>query len=135
MRRHSALTQKSQILREHTLRQHAGWSAGSQMHLKYLHYYGNESNTSLLQEYGILPKDNQEVDVLRPKYCPNCNEIQIPDQKFCSKCRLALTFEAYVENDESQREQKVMQEAMLKRIEVLESLIRNPKQLMEMSTS
>jgi integrase/recombinase XerD len=133
MRRHSALTQKSQILREHTLRQHAGWSPGSQMHLKYLHYYGNESNTSLLQEYGILPKDNQEVDVLRPKYCPNCNEIQIPDQKFCSKCKLALTFEAYAENDESQREQKVMQEAMLKRIEVLESLIQNPKQLMEMA--
>jgi integrase/recombinase XerD len=44
IRRHSALTEKSTILKEHVLRQHAGWSGSSQMHLKYLHYFGNESN-------------------------------------------------------------------------------------------
>ena len=60
IRRHSALTQKSTMLKEHVLRQHAGWSPRSQMHLKYLHYYGNESSTSLLQEYGILPKNNED---------------------------------------------------------------------------
>jgi integrase len=38
IRRHSALTEKSTILKEHVLRQHAGWTPGSQMHLKYLHY-------------------------------------------------------------------------------------------------
>jgi hypothetical protein len=38
IRRHSALTEKSTILKEHTLRQYAGWSSRSQMHLKYLHY-------------------------------------------------------------------------------------------------
>jgi hypothetical protein len=43
IRRHSALTEKSTILKEHVLRQHAGWSGRSQMHLKYLHYFGNES--------------------------------------------------------------------------------------------
>lgn len=134
VRRHSSLTQKSTILKEHVLRQYAGWSPRSQMHLKYLHYYGNESNNVLLQEYGILPKDNAETNVLKPKQCPNCNEPNKPDQKFCVKCKLALTFEAYTENDESQREQKVLQEAMLKRIEVLETLIRNPKQLMEMAS-
>jgi integrase len=41
--RHSALTHKSTMLKEHVLRQHAGWSGRSQMHLKYLHYFGNES--------------------------------------------------------------------------------------------
>ncbi|MFL6357932.1 MAG: hypothetical protein ACJ71K_06385 [Nitrososphaeraceae archaeon] len=38
IRRHSALTEKSTILKEHTLRQYAGWYSRSQMHLKYLHY-------------------------------------------------------------------------------------------------
>ena len=42
IQRHSALTEKSAILKEHELRQHAGWSGSSQMHLKYLHYFGNE---------------------------------------------------------------------------------------------
>jgi len=41
VRRHSALTEKSTILKEHALRQHAGWSGRSQIHLKYLHYFGN----------------------------------------------------------------------------------------------
>ena len=54
IRRQSALTEKSTILKEHVLRQHAGWSGSSQMHLKYLHYFGNESNESLLEAYGIV---------------------------------------------------------------------------------
>jgi integrase/recombinase XerD len=53
IRTHSALTEKSTILKENVLRQHAGWSANSQMHLKYLHYFGNESSESLLEAYGI----------------------------------------------------------------------------------
>ena len=66
IRRHSALTEKSTILKEHVLRQHAGWSPSSQMHLKYLHYFGNESNDSLLEAYGVVTKDKQLSDVLQP---------------------------------------------------------------------
>jgi hypothetical protein len=103
VRRHSSLTQKSKFLKEHILRQHAGWSPRSNMHQKYVYYFGNESSESILQEYGILPKDNQEVDVLRPKQCPNCNEPNIPDSKFCVKCRMVLTYDAYSETIEKKR--------------------------------
>ena len=106
IRRHSALTQKSAFLKEHILRQHAGWSARSQMHLKYLHYYRNESSTSLLQEYGILPKDNEETHVLHPKQCPNCQEPNRPDQKFCAKCRMVLTYDAYSETLEKEQQKE-----------------------------
>ena len=58
IRRHSSLTEKSTILNEHTLRQFAGWSPGSNMHLKYLHYFGNESNDSD-EAYGIISKGEQ----------------------------------------------------------------------------
>jgi hypothetical protein len=68
IRRHSALTEKSTILKEHVLRQHAGWSPRSQMHLRYLHYFGNESNDSMLESYGINPKDKPLSDVLRPNH-------------------------------------------------------------------
>src|SRR5919198_2815305 len=47
IRRHSAITEKSRILKEHVLRQHCGWSTGSNMPQKYLHYFGNESRTHL----------------------------------------------------------------------------------------
>lgn len=140
IRRHSSLTQKSKFLKENILRQHAGWSARSNMHLKYVHYFGNESSESILQEYGILPKDNdKEAGVLRPKQCPNCNEPNRPDQKFCSKCRLALTIEAFQDTlNEQQEKDKQIQGLMQQMAELKESheemrvLLRNPKKLMEM---
>jgi len=62
MRRHSALTEKSTILKEHVLRQHAGWSPRSQMHLRYIHYFGNESSDSILEAYGIIPSESQHLE-------------------------------------------------------------------------
>jgi integrase len=96
VRRHSALTEKSRVLKEHVLRQHAGWTPGSQMHLKYLHYFGNESSESLLEAYGLVDKGIQ-IDPLRPKQCPNCNNANKPDSKFCAKCRMVLMYDAYNE--------------------------------------
>jgi predicted amidophosphoribosyltransferase len=73
------------------------------MHLKYLHYFGNESSESILQAYGITPKDQQR-EQLKPKQCPNCNEPNKPDSKFCAKCRMVLTYDAYSETLEKQQE-------------------------------
>jgi integrase len=97
IRRHSALTEKSKILKEHVLRQHAGWSANSNMHQKYIHYLGNESNESILEAYGLINKDKKEIDKLKPRQCPNCNEQNNIDSKFCSKCRMVLSYDEYTQ--------------------------------------
>jgi integrase/recombinase XerD len=70
VRRHSALTEKSTILKEHVLRQHAGWSGRSQMQLKYLHYFGNESSDSLLAAYGLEDSGRADIFVLKPESAP-----------------------------------------------------------------
>jgi len=143
IRRHSSLTEKSTILKEHTLRQFAGWSPGSNMHLKYLHYFGNESNDSILEAYGIISKDKQISEDLRPKQCPNCSEPNKPDSKFCAKCRMVLTYDAYNETLEKQLEEesevkrlqdkyeqdmKTMREEMTQHFSQLMSIIQqNPK--------
>jgi integrase/recombinase XerD len=105
IRRHSALTEKSMMLKESVLRQHAGWKPDSDMHLKYLHYFGNESSESLLEAYGLVDK-GVFIDQLRPKQCPNCNEGNKPDSKFCAKCRMVLTYDAYNETLENQKEKE-----------------------------
>jgi integrase/recombinase XerD len=122
--RHSSLTEKSKILKEHVLRQHAGWSGSSQMHLKYLHYFGNESNESLLEAYGIVAK-GQQVDQLRPKQCPNCSEPNKPDSKFCAKCRMVLTYDAYNETVMEQQEKDNQIQALIKKQENFEQLIQS----------
>jgi integrase/recombinase XerD len=103
IRRHSALTEKSMMLKESVLRQHAGWTPGSNMHLKYLHYFGNESSESLLEAYGLVDHGIQ-IDHLRPKQCPNCSEPNRPDSKFCAKCRMVLTYDTYEKTVDNKQE-------------------------------
>ncbi|WP_196816051.1 site-specific integrase [Candidatus Nitrosocosmicus oleophilus] len=109
--RHSALTQKSQILKEHVLRDHAGWSMSSKMPQTYIHYFGNESAKSLLQYKGILDPQDKENDntTLRPRQCPNCNEPNKLHSKFCVKCRMVLTYDSYseVRNEDRQKIDKL----------------------------
>ena len=122
IRRHSALTEKSTILKEHVLRQHAGWSGRSQMHLKYLHYFGNESSESLLEAYGIIPK-GQQIEQLKPKQCPNCMEPNKPDSKFCAKCRMVLTYDAYSETIEEKKQKDNELQTFRERMDNLEKIL------------
>ena len=123
IRRHSALTEKSKILKEHTLRQFAGWTTGSNMPQKYLHYFGNEASESLLEAYGIVTKDNQQKDAMRPKQCPNCNEPNKPDGKFCAKCRMVLTYDAYSETLESEKQKEDKLSVMEVRFNNMQSML------------
>jgi integrase len=105
--RHSALTAKSKILKESTLRDHAGWSMMSRMPNVYLHYFGNESSKSLLEAYGIKHHNQKEISVLKTKSCPNCREENKPDSKFCARCRMVLSYDAYEETLQMQENQKL----------------------------
>jgi integrase/recombinase XerD len=109
IRRHSGLTEKSRMIREHPLRQYAGWSMRSQMHLKYIHYFGNEACDNILEACGVVTKDKAQLDTLRYKQCPNCNEPNKPASRFCAKCTMVLTYDAYTETvaKEKQRESEV----------------------------
>ena len=138
VRRHSALTEKSTILKEHVLRQHAGWSGRSQMHLKYLHYFGNESSESLLEAYGIVnPDECADIYSLKPLACPNCKEPNKVDSKFCARCKMVLTYDAYNEtvtmNQKYEQEMEQMRQKM-ERYDKLESQFAEiNKKLLEMS--
>jgi hypothetical protein len=102
------------------------------MNLKYVHYFGNESSESILQEYGILPKDNEEKDILRPKYCTNCNTPNRTDQKFCVKCRMILSIEAFQETLEEQRKKDELTQQLLQRVDQMEAWLRDPEQFIRM---
>lgn len=145
IRRHSALTEKSGILKEHHLRQYAGWTPRSLTHLKYLHYFGNEASESLLEAQGIITKNKKLTDALRPKQCPNCSESNKPDSKFCAKCKMILTYDAYNETIEGEKQTKEEFEKLKQQMqqqqnqilsmqttqEELKLLLKNPRRLVE----
>src|SRR5687767_9341103 len=73
------------------------------MHLRYVHYFGNESSESLLEAYGLVDHGIQ-INQLKPKQCPNCSEPNKPDSKFCAKCRMVLTYDAYSQTIEEKQQ-------------------------------
>jgi integrase len=121
IRRHSALTEKSTKLKSNTLNQHAGWSMSSNMAQKYIHYFGNESSESLLEAYGITTKNKIPIDTLNPKICPNCNEGNTQDAKFCYKCKMIMSYEGYQEALESQKEKENKLAVMEERFNSIQS--------------
>jgi integrase/recombinase XerD len=108
--RHSALTEKCGLLNSDSkLRQHAGWTASSDMHSRYVHFRGGESMDHLLKLKGIVKDDKRSVNILKPKICPNpnCHEPNKPDAQFCFKCNFIMSFEAHQKSiDERERKDK-----------------------------
>jgi zinc-ribbon domain len=123
IRRHSSLTQKSKILKEHTLRQYAGWTVNSGMPQKYVHYFGDEANQYLLVAYGILPKDEVVDTTLRSKYCPNCNSPNQPEQHYCMKCGFVLTLTGYSKLMEEQKKKEDKLEIMEEKFNTMQSMM------------
>ena len=124
IQRHNALTEISKLVKESVLRVHANWSPNSKMPEIYLHHFGNASTESLLEAHGITTKD-QQIDKLRPKQCPNCNEPNKPDSKFCAKCRMVLTYDAYNETVVQQHEKENQVQALIKKQERFEQFIQS----------
>ena len=115
VRRHSSLTEIWKLLKsEQALRMHAGWSKTSNMVEIYTHEFGNESSQLLLQARGIIPANAQEDNILKPLQCPNCNEPNKPDSRFCTKCEMVLTYNAYNETLEIQKQKEESFNAMEK---------------------
>lgn len=105
--RHSALTDKSQILSESVLKDHAGWTMSSKMTQIYIHLSG-ESSKILLQMRGVIRKnDADEANALKTRQCPNCFEPNRPDSQFCIKCRIVLSLESYNDVLKRQKEKEL----------------------------
>jgi integrase/recombinase XerD len=126
VRRHSALTEKSKILKESVLRQHAGWTPNSKMDQKYVHYYGNESSESILEAYRLKPK-LEDINKLKPTACPNCGESNKIGSKFCVKCRMILSYDAYTEAVQDSETQKTRIDNLTLKFEELEKQFKNKK--------
>jgi integrase/recombinase XerD len=137
LRRHSSLSEKARKLKSSTLEQHAGWVPGSNMQKRYVHYFGNESSIDILEAYGIKTNDSIPINTLNPKICPNCSEGNTQDAKWCSKCKMTISFEGYQEALESQKRKEDELKKMQEQFNMLQSaqkeileLLKDPDKLL-----
>jgi integrase len=101
VRRHTAATEISKALKDSVLiDQYMGWSHSGNTRQKYQHYYNDDSFDAMLTMMdGLKPRGDHSgnKNLLKPRTCPNCNETNTPESRFCTKCKFVLTFDAYNE--------------------------------------
>ena len=80
----------------------------------------HESSKSILQIKGVI-KENEDIQntKLKPRYCPNCNECNKPESKFCIKCKMIFCYDSYTETIEKQKEKDNDIEALKKSVAFL----------------
>jgi integrase/recombinase XerD len=88
------------------------------------HYYSDERNQIyfLYTFYSVL---YTSADTLNPKICPNCNEGNTQDARFCSKCRMIMSYEGYQDTLELQKGKEDEIADLKKRQERFELLIQS----------
>jgi hypothetical protein len=91
----------------------------------YIHYFGNESSKSLLEAYGIEKYQERQTNLLESKQCPNCSEPNKADSKFCTKCRMVLSYDAYTETVEQNEKRLDKLAKMEERQEKFELIIQS----------
>jgi site-specific recombinase XerD len=102
--RHSRATHLAKHLTEAQMKEHFGWVQSSEMAGIYVHLSGRDVDDALLKTYGLRrPDDEKQADLLKPRFCPRCNESNAADSRFCSKCSLVLDMKEAIELEEKRR--------------------------------
>jgi hypothetical protein len=115
VRRHTAATEISKALKDSVLiDQYMGWSHAGNTRQKYQHYYNDDSFDAMLTVMdGLQPttaiSSGKKRGLLKPRQCPNCEEPNTPETKFCIKCRYVLSYDAY--NETIEEKEKAAKEA------------------------
>jgi len=91
--RHSRATFLASRITEAQMNHIFGWKQGSDMPSIYVHLSGRDVDDAILGIYGLKTSE-EEKPKLTPKICPRCQQSNVYDGKFCSKCGLALDINA-----------------------------------------
>lgn len=103
--RHSRLTALAKDFTESELKILAGWTGDSRMAGVYVHLSGADIEQKQLQKAGLLDKEEsrKEDNILKPRDCPRCKEVNPATAKFCYKCGAVLDLKTAVELENSQK--------------------------------
>ena len=112
LRRHTAATEISKALKDSVrIDKYMGWVHNGNTRIKYQHYFNDDGLEGVLTEMDglVLPSSGAKgkgKSVLKPKICPNCDETNKPESKFCAKCKFVLSWDAYEESIQSTEQSK-----------------------------
>jgi len=121
MMRHSSITEKTDVLNDFQLKQYAGWGINSTRPRTYVHRKGKQVINPLLEEHGIIQK--QECKPVR-KECSRCGTINTTEATLCSGCTFVLDTRGWqqtkIEEEQEKKELNLTISALEKKFNTLE---------------
>lgn len=89
--RHSRATYvvASGLMTEAQAKRYFGWAPDSDMLATYAHLIDSDANNAILRENHLTPPE-QRREELRASTCPQCQEINLPQAPFCTRCTASL---------------------------------------------
>lgn len=104
--RHSRATHLAKDFTESELKVIFGWVGDSRMPGVYVSLSGGDVEKKMLERAGLIDRDEarKEDDVLKPRNCPRCKEVNPATSRFCNKCGMVLDLKTAVELDNSQKD-------------------------------
>jgi site-specific recombinase XerD/ribosomal protein L40E len=103
--RHSQLTSMADKLTDSKLTLFAGWTLGTKMVRRYVHWSGRDLDRSLLAIHGLTSPEAAKAEVLDLVSCPRCSAKNSPSSARCDECGYIIDkkFAIQVEDDVSKR--------------------------------
>jgi ribosomal protein L40E len=83
----------------------AGWTLGTKMVRRYVHWSGRDLDRSLLAIHGLTSPEAAKAEVLDLVSCPRCSAKNSPSSARCDECGYIIDkkFAIQVEDDVSKR--------------------------------
>lgn len=119
IRRHTSATEVSKAIQDPIkIDKYFGWKHKGNTRQKYLHYYSDDGIDAVLEKMDglvIAGSNKNKKSLLKPKSCPNCDEPNNIESKFCSKCKFVLSFDAFSELEQEKTAEAAKEAENLKK--------------------
>lgn len=124
--RHTSLTAMAKVFTECRLEQYAGWTYGSKMTRRYVHFSARDLEDAVLELHGLkaASKDKGLVNLID---CPRCGSKEPLGNVRCTTCGMVIDKETVLQMEETQhtKEEKLEKKnaELQTRLDKLEGLI------------
>jgi len=124
--RHTSLTAMAKVFTECRLEQFAGWTYGSKMTRRYVHFSARDLEDAILELHGLKPSSKAE-GLSKIVECPRCSSKNPFGDIRCSTCGMILDKETALRFEEAEKQKETMRQTreveLQRRIEKLEGVL------------
>jgi len=121
--RHTTLTAMAKVFTEPRLKQFAGWTYGSKMTRRYVHFSARDLEDAMLELHGLKePQKNEGIAKLVE--CPRCGNKNPFGNVRCGFCGMVIDQETALKIEEEERKKNQILQTRLEKLEtVISSLL------------